>query len=141
LGPVDFSNYLGCLVHNSGRDPNCDCPALDLIIVGGESGPGARPFDIQWARNTVQQCKAAGVPCFVKQIGAKPFDSRMVDILGPEGTVHYRRPVGDPMIAEAESASNGYSTRPSQLRIVDKKGGDMSTWPDDLRVRELPEAR
>lgn len=46
---------------------------LDWVIVGGESGPGARPFDIQWARQTVQQCKEAGVACFVKQLGAKPI--------------------------------------------------------------------
>lgn len=30
----------------------------------------ARPFDIAWARSTVEQCKAAGVACFVKQLGA-----------------------------------------------------------------------
>lgn len=43
---------------------------IDWLIVGGESGPGARPFDIAWARNTIAQCKAAGVACFVKQLGA-----------------------------------------------------------------------
>jgi protein gp37 len=38
------------------------------IVVGGESGPGARPFDIQWARTTIAQCKDAGVAVFMKQI-------------------------------------------------------------------------
>jgi protein gp37 len=47
-----------------------DVPRLDWIVIGGESGPGARPFDIQWARKTIQRCKAAGVPVFVKQGGA-----------------------------------------------------------------------
>lgn len=45
--------------------------ALDWIVVGGESGPGARPFDIAWARETIRQCRAAQVPCFVKQLGAR----------------------------------------------------------------------
>jgi protein gp37 len=45
----------------------------DWIIVGGESGPGARPFNIAWARNTIEQCKEAGVACFVNQLGAKPY--------------------------------------------------------------------
>lgn len=42
---------------------------LDWVIVGGESGPGARPFDLAWARSAVEQCKAAGVACFYKQGG------------------------------------------------------------------------
>jgi protein gp37 len=42
---------------------------LDWVIVGGESGPGARPMSIQWARELRDQCKAAGVPFFFKQWG------------------------------------------------------------------------
>ena len=40
------------------------------MIAGGESGPGARPCDLAWIRSIVTQCKAAGVPCFVKQLGS-----------------------------------------------------------------------
>lgn len=47
-------------------------PSLQWVIVGGESGPGAREFHLQWARDVVAQCKAASVPVFVKQMGAKP---------------------------------------------------------------------
>ena len=36
-------------------------------IVGGESGPGARPMEEEWARSLMQQCKAAGVAYFMKQ--------------------------------------------------------------------------
>jgi protein gp37 len=43
---------------------------LHNIIIGGESGPGARPCRIEWIRSLVEQAKAAGVPCFVKQAGA-----------------------------------------------------------------------
>lgn len=39
------------------------------IIAGGESGPGARPMDIDWARSLRDQCQAAGVPYFFKQVG------------------------------------------------------------------------
>jgi len=38
------------------------------VIIGCETGPGARPCDIQWVRSIVGQCKAAGVACFVKQL-------------------------------------------------------------------------
>ncbi len=42
-------------------------PCLDLVIVGGESGPGARPMEIAWLESIVSQCRSAGVPVFVKQ--------------------------------------------------------------------------
>ena len=44
-----------------------DLTGIHQVIVGGESGPRARPFDVQWARNILAQCKAAGVACFYKQ--------------------------------------------------------------------------
>ena len=39
------------------------------MIVGGESGPNARPMLIEWAREVRDQCKAAKVPFFFKQWG------------------------------------------------------------------------
>lgn len=42
---------------------------LDWVIVGGESGPGARPMSPDWARSLRDQCKAAGVPFLFKQWG------------------------------------------------------------------------
>lgn len=44
-------------------------PSLDWVIVGGESGPGARPMDPQWARSIRGQCVSANVPFFFKQWG------------------------------------------------------------------------
>jgi protein gp37 len=52
---------------------------LDWIICGGESGAGARPMDLDWARSIVAQCKAASVPVFYKQGGASnacPHDKK-----------------------------------------------------------------
>lgn len=40
------------------------------VIVGGESGPGARPCNTAWIRSIVEQCNAARVPAFCKQLGA-----------------------------------------------------------------------
>lgn len=44
-------------------------PSLDWIVVGGESGPNARPMHPQWARDIRDQCAAAGAPFFFKQHG------------------------------------------------------------------------
>lgn len=44
-------------------------PKLDWVIVGGETGPGARPVHPDWVRSIRDQCQAAGIPCFFKQWG------------------------------------------------------------------------
>lgn len=46
-----------------------DLEGIQWVICGGESGPGARPMDPQWARSLRDQCAAAGVPFLFKQWG------------------------------------------------------------------------
>lgn len=46
-----------------------ELPALDWVIVGGESGNGARPMHPDWGRGIRDQCETAGVPFFLKQWG------------------------------------------------------------------------
>lgn len=48
-----------------------DLTGIDWAIVGGESGFSARPCREEWVRSVIAQCAAAGVPCFVKQLGAQ----------------------------------------------------------------------
>lgn len=118
LGPVDFTNlrhdggWLQALGPRGGRNKAFDLPLLDWLIVGGESGPRARPFDVAWARSAVRQCRESGVACFVKQLGSRPTSD------------HRARPDGEE------------SHWTALLR--DRKGGDPAEWPEDLRVREFP---
>jgi protein gp37 len=86
---------------------------IHWVIVGGESGGEARPFDLAWARSLVRQCRDAGTACFVKQLGSDP---------------HAWKP-------SHEYPSDG-ATLP--LRLRDRKGGDPAEWPEDLRVRDFP---
>jgi len=44
---------------------------IHWVIVGGESGPVRRPMDLDWARSIRDQCLAAGVPFFFKQVGGR----------------------------------------------------------------------
>lgn len=46
-----------------------DLSDIDWVIVGGESGPGARPIKELWVRNLLEQCRSANVPFFFKQWG------------------------------------------------------------------------
>lgn len=63
--------------------------AIDWVIVGGESGPGARPMHPDWARSLRDQCVAAGVPFFFKQWGEWEADE-----IGPEDRRSIRQPPG-----------------------------------------------
>jgi protein gp37 len=81
LGPVDLSQYLYCCPSCGAPRPErlgCCCsyceefPSLrgiSWVIVGGESGPHARPMDPEWAVTLRDQCVAARVPYFFKQWG------------------------------------------------------------------------
>ena len=48
---------------------------IDWLIIGGESGHGARPFQLDWARNLIRVCKRQHVFCFMKQVGRQPWDA------------------------------------------------------------------
>lgn len=65
---TDLSNRLGDYVRPLSGNFT-DSPTIHLVIVGGESGPGARPMHPDWARSLRDQCVAAGVPFFFKQWG------------------------------------------------------------------------
>ena len=99
---------------------------LDWVIVGGESGPGARPCDVRWIRSVVGHCKATRVPVFVKQLGAKYQDAHN----GIAGS-HYR--YDRPTQMQIHNREIG-----ALMYLRSRKGGDPSEWPADLRVREFP---
>ncbi len=106
LGPIDLNTS-----EKSG--PMAD---VQWVIVGGESGPNARPCNVEWIRDIVAQCVSAGVPCFVKQLGA----NLRADPNGKDGFTVW--------------ASDG-TCRPF---LKHPKGGDPAEWPEDLRVRQFP---
>lgn len=69
LGPIDLSAFMGGeYATPMGSEPNYNF-GIHQVIVGGESGPGARPMHPDWARSIRDQCVAAGVPFFFKQWG------------------------------------------------------------------------
>ncbi len=61
--------------------PNLNLDGIHWVIVGGESGPGARPMHPDWARDIRNQCEAASVPFFFKQWGGvrKKAAGRLLD--------------------------------------------------------------
>jgi protein gp37 len=89
---------------------------IDWVIIGGESGRSARPCNLEWIRSILDQCQAAGVACFIKQLGKKCRDEYVVHSVNPK--VEWSR----------------------FLPLKDSHGGDWDEWPEDLRVREFPKS-
>ncbi len=52
-----------------GPIPNLHLDGIQWVILGGESGSRARPCELEWVREVTAQCRAEGVPVFVKQLG------------------------------------------------------------------------
>ncbi len=98
---------------------------IDLAIWGGESGPEARPCEIEWIRDGISRHTEFGCRQFVKQLGARPRCNWYTRQTWPGGTRFGMN--DDPRLAD--------------VYLHDPKGGEPSEWPDDLRVREMPEVR
>lgn len=91
---TDLSNRLGDYVQPL-RGNFTDSPKINLVIVGGESGPRARPMHPDWARSLRDQCNAAGVAFHFKQWGEyspeKPSARSFIDhSFGGKGPGMYR---------------------------------------------------
>lgn len=129
LGPIDLTRLaygahraIDCLsgdvlaVPDADEDRDAEVYAaapsrIDWVIVGGESGPNARPFKLQWARDLRDQCAQAGVAFFFKQTGENVAESKhAIDRW--------------PMLSDGHKLS--------------RSGSDPSEWPKDLRVQQFP---
>jgi protein gp37 len=123
LSAIDFSRYM----------------SISLIIVGGESGPGARPMHPDWVRNVRDQCEAARVPLFFKQQGEWQFGSSLKAsrnrILLNDGTL--LKP--DAEDATCEQRNNWRRYQPTMVARVGKRA--TGRLLDGVEHNGMPEAR
>jgi protein gp37 len=137
LGPVDLVKSKAlrsmCKTCADGKSQGCVLdqpgPFVDWVIVGGESGHGARPMHPDWARSLRDQCQAAGVPFLFKQ-------------WGEWGTSAYMCSTGEPVFRRFDSHAtwvnkartwvNGGICLDTDGRML-KDGRDMARARDDLK--------
>lgn len=150
LGSVDLSRWLDRCDHGSRPGPggvggvSCaecggsgnGCTRLHWVICGGESGLQARPFDVQWARSIVSQCRDSGVKVFIKQLGAQPrgWCASRVHCSPPEDAEDLR----DHYCDNYEASEQRDPCPGRCMMFADRSGGDLAEWPEDLRVQEFP---
>lgn len=101
---------------------------IDWVIVGGESGPDARPCGVTWIGTIAHDCATYKTPCFVKQLGSR-VEARN------DAVSHWFEECGH-LDLDATERYQGAVGRVRGFR--DPKGGDPSEWPSDLRVRQFP---
>jgi len=120
LGPLNLRDHL---------------PFLDWVIVGGESGPHARPMDLEWVRDIQLQCAEAGVAFFMKQTGAVFYDSKNYVIK------HLWDTCGHPCDCCGECPSNSPDNPeqhpPLQRATKDRAGAVIEEWPAEIQRREF----
>lgn len=124
LAAVDLSD---CGCGGAFRIPSCKLTGpcgqgVDWVILGGESGKAARPCNIDWLLDLVTQCQRAEVPVFVKQLGAMPVTSN-VNLFDFEN--------------QPEMFAHGEGFAACRLVLKDKKGGDLTEFPDQLMFRDF----
>jgi protein gp37 len=111
LGPIRLTHIKGALWPTSGS-------RLDWVIVGGESGPNARPMHPDWARSLRDQCQAAGVSFFFKQWGEWTFPGQSPGKPATE-TIRWLREDGfvadDPISAIAPGGLDG---DPGERKVI-----------------------
>ena len=137
LGPINFPLAAPCGYYCECDSPGVDWPeghrpghglsGIHWMIFGGESGPGARPCNLDWIGDGVRQCRAAGVKVFVKQLGAVVVTENANMFDWPDDVRLIAGKPDDPGFAFA------------YIKTKDSKGGDPAEWPEDLRIREFPE--
>jgi len=143
LGPVDLDGTpagqaLGPCGQCGETKSNLECeacmgmPSLDLVVVGGESGPGARPLHPDWVRSIRDECQEAGVAFYFKQWGhfTTCTGGWAGDlILGRDGSTKRIHKTGDQDLGDGEVV----------IRPIGKKAAgrllDGRTWEEFSEVR------
>jgi protein gp37 len=94
--------------------------AIDVVIIGGESGGRARRFDFAWARAVIAQTAGTNCHAFFKQAGANTTDTTE----------------RDPALVQV-----GEPAEPQRIRFESRSGADIDEMPADLRMQSWPPSR
>lgn len=123
LGALDLNPYLygNCQQWGGGTDGR----VLDWVVYGGESGPEARPPEVDWFRNIRDQCLAAGIPQHMKQWGNWLPEDQCAP--GQFMAAKERYALGDSRWA--------YTTKRAAVHLLD--GEEWLEWPETPTSEDL----
>ncbi|MGY1548318.1 DUF5131 family protein [Streptomyces sp. MN6] len=148
LGPVDLKQAVRVMGSERGHGLTASfvhaggcCErkfhGIDWVIVGGESGPRARPMHVDWARSLRDQCAGAGIPFFFKQHG-EYLCARVEDDDRFSGGRAYDDPSGGRSSATLRERGPSGTFRGGTTRLMEPGDATRSTVmldPDTIAVR------
>ncbi|OAN76739.1 hypothetical protein A8B82_15200 [Sulfitobacter sp. EhC04] len=134
LGPVDLKEWFGSAPYLPGASTHVGTDGferqdigglildgVDWIIVGGESGPHARPMHPDWVRSLRDQCAAAGTPFLFKQWGEWMPRDRCLPILPEDLTVWPNGKTGGGIGSANENGGPGWPS----IKVGKKRAGRL----------------
>jgi hypothetical protein len=125
----------GTFITNPHQDEPHDLDSkIDLVIVGGESGPSARPMHPDWARSIRDQCKAADVSFFFKQMGSCTKSVEILDTAPP--MEHLRE---GQWVSRVNGSDIDRGSGPFQLETYTRSRSKGSDLLDGIEYKEWPE--
>ncbi|MGB0971698.1 MAG: DUF5131 family protein [Mycobacterium sp.] len=135
LGPIELEpDWLPTTCRDCDCEMGCNPPSggIDWVIVGGESGRGARPMHPDWARSLRDQCQAAGVAYHFKQWGEWAPESGLNRSEGNGRRLHYARTY---LRTDGSTAVLGDTGGPGECleRVGKRRAGrelDGRTWDE-----------
>ena len=119
LGPVSLEEVPVGMLGPLRPGAKTNLPKVKWVVVGGESGPAARPMEGDWLRKIKYECEAANVPLFVKQLGAAYSDSK-------DGLAGKSLKIPEEAIYLLKR------------RFAHRSGADIEEWPEEFKKREFP---
>lgn len=116
-----------------------DLRGIDWVIIGGESGPGARPCRLEWVQSLMEQCFVQAVPVFFKQAGAAPC----IDYYA-EGDLRDWALSGKYTVFNHGAEWHERDGQPTpgasfiRVHLRDSKGGNLAELPEQFHERMFP---
>lgn len=115
IGPVDFDGLWGYA--GSADSEQLAAWPIHQLLMGGETGPGARFCNVAWLLDVGRQCREAGVPCFCKALGSRAVVAE-----------------GGPLARDwALSGATALMDDCGNVHCRNPRGADPAEWPADLR--------
>jgi len=138
IRPIDIDQYMCSMCEGRPSNPAsgysecpmCEGKSLSWVVCGGESGPNARPCQIEHVDDILRQCEEAGVWCFVKQMGSNAVTSNV-------NLFDYPRSLY-PIDGRDGWKPWGEFAAGARIPFAHPKGGDPAEWPNEMRVQQHP---
>ena len=114
-----------------------DLDGVDWIIVGGETGPHAKPFQLSWARALRDRCESEGKAFFMKQLGKSPHEGELALKLSDKHGGHWNEWPDDLHVRQVPKAFSNLVGGPVEARATPDFAANAIGRSDFMALHEI----